>query len=183
MKASDMDSTNASASAHATKALLIATALCCVAACQPSAPPERVTEGTATAPEPTPPTPEVAVSSTGEVFTLNPADLDDAMRRARAGDTEAAMRVARHFELGLQQQRNAYEWLELAANQGDVVAMQTLASYLADDGGAGSCARARDWLLRAQQSAATTPSLAQTIREDLAALGDCAARGTSSANR
>lgn len=160
---------------HRVPLLLIA--LSALVACDAKVPAGEAAQPTAQAAESqqTPAEPEQmpAVSSTGEAFTLPPAELEDAMRKARAGDAAAAMRVAEHFELGQQQQQSAYEWLELAGMHGDVNAMITLASYLSDEAGVQSCERAREWLVRAEQSPHTTPEQTARIEEERALLGDC----------
>lgn len=165
-------------SMHRVPLLLIA--LSALVACDAKVPAGEAAQPTAQAAESrqTPAEPEQmpAVSSTGEAFTLPPAELEDAMRRARAGDAAAAMRVAEHFELGQQQQQWAHEWLELAATHGDVNGMITLASYLGDESGVEPCERAREWLARAEQSPAATPEQAARIEEERATLGDCAQR-------
>ena len=51
--------------------------------------------------------------------------------------------------------------------------MIDLASYLSDEAGVQPCERAREWLVRAQQSPATTPEQAARIEEERALLGDC----------
>ena len=163
---------------HRVPLLLIA--LSALVACDAKVPAGEATQppGQAATSQQTPAEPDhmTAVSSTGDTFTLPPAELEDAMRRARAGDTAAAMRVALHFDAGQNQQHRAYEWLELAATHGDVNGMIDLASYLSDEPGVAPCKRAGEWLTRAGQSPHTTPE--QTIRsgEVRGSLGDCAQR-------
>lgn len=163
---------------HRVPLLLIA--LSALVACDAKVPAGEATQppGQAATSQQTPAEPDhmTAVSSTGDTFTLPPAELEDAMRRARAGDTAAAMRVALHFDAGQNQQQRAYEWLELAATHGDVNGMIDLASYLSDEPGVAPCKRAGEWLTRAEQSPNTTPEQTIRIGEVRGSLGDCAQR-------
>jgi hypothetical protein len=94
---------------------------------------------------------QVATTSTGEMFYLEPDELDKQMTLAKQGDTKAAMRVAEHYSLGENDTEKSLPWLTMAAEKGDIVAMQNIASSLSMLGGKENCQAALDWFERAKQ--------------------------------
>ncbi|MBI2397881.1 MAG: hypothetical protein HYV17_08785 [Xanthomonadales bacterium] len=94
---------------------------------------------------------QVATTSTGEMFYLEPDELDKQMMLAKQGDTKAAMRVAGHYSLGENDTKKSLPWLTMAAENGDIVAMQNIASSLSMLGGKENCQAALDWFERAKR--------------------------------
>lgn len=95
----------------------------------------------------------VATSSTGESFFLQSGELEDQKALARQGDNRAAIRVADHYGLGEAKPTEAYPWLLMAAERGDIGAMRSLGVYLSGRGGLDNCRKALEWLERAKQEA------------------------------
>lgn len=96
---------------------------------------------------------QAVTTSTGEMFYLEPDVLEREMRLAKQGDIQAAMRVADHYVLGLNKgdMRNSLPWLAIAAEKGDIVAMQNIAISLSTLGGKENCQAALDWLERTKR--------------------------------
>lgn len=94
---------------------------------------------------------EVATTSTGEMFYLTPEELNKQMMLAKQGDAGAAMRVAEHYSLGENDMKNSIPWLAIAAETGDIVAMQNIASSLSALGGKENCQAALEWFERAKR--------------------------------
>lgn len=107
-----------------------------------SAPPEPLPEAEET---------QVATTSTGEMFYLEPDELAKQMTAAKQGDAQAAMRVAEHFSLGENDTKRSYPWLKIAAEKGDIVAMQNLATSLSMEGGEENCKQALAWFERSKR--------------------------------
>jgi len=91
------------------------------------------------------------MTSTGEMFYLESVELNKQMLLARQGDTKAAMRVAEHYSLGENDTEKSIPWLAIAAEKGDIVAMQNIASSLSALGGKENCQAALEWFERAKR--------------------------------
>ena len=96
---------------------------------------------------------DVATSSTGESFFLESGELEGQKALAKKGDNRAAIRVADHYGLGEAKPTEAYPWLLLAAERGDIGAMRSLGVYLSSEGGLDNCRKALEWIERAKQEA------------------------------
>lgn len=106
---------------------------------------------TSTPPESTSDPAEVVTTSTGEMLYLEPDELAEQMALAKQGDNHAARRVAYHYGFGEAKPKQAYPWLTMAAQRGDIAAMRTLSTYLSGDGGQENCQQALQWLERAKR--------------------------------
>lgn len=94
---------------------------------------------------------DVAMTSTGEMFYLEPEELSKQIMLAKQGDARAAMRVAEHYSLGENDTKKSIPWLAIAAETGDIVAMQNIASSLSALGGKENCQAALSWFERAKR--------------------------------
>lgn len=94
---------------------------------------------------------DVATTSSGEIYFLEPKVFEEQVALARKGDAGAAMRVARHFSLGENDTEQSIPWLEIAAEKGDVLAMQNIANSLSALGGEENCQLALSWFERAKR--------------------------------
>lgn len=103
------------------------------------------------APRTVQPSAEVATTSTGDIFHLSAEVLEKQAALAKNGDAEAAMRVAQHYSLGENDTRKSIPWLAIAAEKGDVIAMQNIASSMVAIGGKKNCQAALEWFERAKR--------------------------------
>ena len=94
---------------------------------------------------------QVATTSTGEMFYLKPDDLAREMFLAKQGDVKAAMRVADHYSFGENNTKKSLSWLAMAAERGDIVAMQNIASSLSILGGKENCQMSLAWFERTKR--------------------------------
>lgn len=97
--------------------------------------------------------------STGTEYFLHDAELRRLQGFARSGDASAAVRVADHYALGLNDPRSSLEWRRLAAQYGSVTAMRDMASDLVSASQTkASCAEAKMWIGRAGKLASAEQS-------------------------
>ncbi len=113
---------------------------------------------------------DVATTSTGEIFYLDPDELARQKALANQGDVQAAMQVAEHYSLGENDNTKSYPWLTIAAEKGNIVAMQNLATSLSAEGGQKNCQNAVAWLKRAKAENAPVEVRKYRINEYLASL-------------
>lgn len=127
---------------------------------------------------------EVETSFTGELFYLGPNELNNQISLARQGDAKAAMRVAEHFALGENDTAKSIPWLTIAAEAGDIVAMQNIGSSLAALGGRKNCEAALMWFERAKREKSPEEPKEYGIDDSIirlrASFDECVKRGRSS---
>ena len=113
----------------------------------------------------------VETSNTGKAFFLDGAELSAHMRRARSGDNEAAVRIAEHYAMAELKPEEELPWLLMAAERGHIGAMTSLGYRY----GSGmykdtDCAKAKQWLVRAESRASPAEIKKYSVREQKRAL-------------
>lgn len=90
-----------------------------------------------------------ASASPSVSFELTPSQMKAMEAKARAGNVEAMLTIAAHFDFGVSEPDKAIPCLELAVARGDVSAMRGLAIHLSTSRVALDCRRAEELFLRA----------------------------------
>lgn len=125
---------------------------------------------------------QTAVTSTGEIFQLSALELKQQEALAKQGDFKAAMRVAEHYSLTVNDTEASIPWLRIAAEGGDVAAMQNLGASLVEIGGIDNCEEAIQWFLRLQERAADSHAREFAVEDSVRSLksnwSQCVARGS-----
>ena len=101
------------------------------------------------------------LTSSGSQYHLSSVELQRQVLLARDGDSVAAMRVANFYTFSENDSIGAKPWLSIAAEHGDSVAMQNLATVLLIQGGGVNCELALSWLRRARETSSDTEFLSQ----------------------
>lgn len=96
---------------------------------------------------------EPSTSSSGDEFYLDPQLLADFKEKALQGDASAARKVADHYAFSEVDVPGSIPWLRIAANQGDAIAMQNVATSLEALGGTANCREALEWFERVKRDA------------------------------
>ncbi|MEG4191197.1 MULTISPECIES: hypothetical protein [unclassified Microcoleus] len=125
---------------------------------------------------------EASEGNTGLVFHLEPRELSEQMALAQSGSNEAALRVADHYALSELSPEQSLPWLVMAAERGNVRAMQNLSYHY----GSGmspktDCLQAAKWWDTALSQASESDLEKYGIRDQIAQFtgeqGSCSSLG------